>query len=176
MWNTLCIHDGRETIRKMWCLHWHHAAQIIQRTSPSTVCIIIGHYYIFPLHYNCKILTFNRFNGEEANNPIFLPVVWKEYFPNLDLQSVNLFFYGHLAVDNNNYYTRWIVDGLQFQMDGNFVNLACINPSELVAVKSGAKGHHICSSGGASDSASTSLVCISLIKVTSCHIANPITN
>ena len=78
-------------------------------------------------------------------------------------------------MDNNNYHTRWIVDGLQFQMDGNFVNLAHIDPSQLVAVKSGAKGHRICSSGGASDSASMSSVCISLIKVTSCHIANPIT-
>ena len=47
-------------------------------------------------------------------------------------------------MDNNNYHTRWIVDGLQFQMDGNFVNLARIDPSQLVAVKSGAKGHHIC--------------------------------
>ena len=75
-------------------------------------------------------------------------------------------------MDNNNYHTRWIVDGLQFQMDGNFVNLACIDPSELVAVKSGAKGHCICSSGGESDSASMSSVCISLVKVTSCHIAN----
>ena len=60
-------------------------------------------------------------------------------------------------------------------MDGNFINLACIDPSKLVAVKSGTKGHRICPSGGVSVSTSTSSVCISLVQVTSCHIIDPIT-
>ena len=45
----------------------------------------------------------------------------------------------------------------------------------LVAVKSGTKGHHICHSGGASSSLSTSAVCISLVQVTSCHIVDHFT-
>ena len=75
----------------------------------------------------------------------------------------------------NYYHTRWLVTGLWFKSDGNFVNLACIDPSELVAVKSGTKGHRICHSGGASSSLSTSVVCISLVQVMSCHIIDPFT-
>ena len=75
----------------------------------------------------------------------------------------------------NYYHTRWLVTGLRFKSDGNFVNLARIDPSELVAVKSGTKGHRICHSGGASSSLSTSAVCISLVQVTSCHIIDPFT-
>ena len=49
-------------------------------------------------------------------------------------------------------------------MDGNFVNLAHINPSKLVAVKNGTKGHWICSSNSVSSSTSISSVCISLVR------------
>src|SRR6266436_5240544 len=72
-------------------------------------------------------------------------------------------------------HTRWLVTGLQFKSDGNLVNLAHIDPSDLVAVKSGTKGRCICHSGGASSSLSTSAVCISLVQVTSCHIIDPFT-
>ena len=75
----------------------------------------------------------------------------------------------------NYYHTRWLVTGLQFESDGNFINLAHIDPSELVAVKSGMKGHCIGNGSGASSSLSTSAVCISLVQVMSCHIIDPFT-
>ena len=75
----------------------------------------------------------------------------------------------------NYYHTRWLVTALWFKSDGNFINLAHIDPSELVAVKSGMKGCHICHGGGASSSLSTSAVCNSLVQVTSCHIIDPFT-
>ena len=43
---------------------------------------------IFLFQYS-RIFTFICFNGEEANNPIFLPTTWRDSFPNLDLESVN---------------------------------------------------------------------------------------
>ena len=75
----------------------------------------------------------------------------------------------------NYYHTRWLVTGLWFKSDGNFVNLAHIDPSELVAVKSGMKAHHICQSSGASSSLSISAVCIPLVQVMSCYIMDPFT-
>lgn len=53
-------------------------------------------------------------------------------------------------------------------MEGNFVNLARADPASLIAVKNGARGKRLCSSG-----ATVSSVCISLVQVTSCHIAEP---
>ena len=75
----------------------------------------------------------------------------------------------------NYYHTRWLVTGLQFKSDGNFINLTHINPSELVAMKNGTKGYHICHSSGASSSLYTSAVCISLVQVTSCYIIDSFT-
>ena len=43
----------------------------------------------FFLFQYARILTFICFNGEEANNPIFLPTIWRDLFPNIDLESVN---------------------------------------------------------------------------------------
>ena len=64
---------------------------------------------------------------------------------------------------------------MQFANDGNIINLARIDPKELIAVKGGTKGRRICHSGRVSGSLASSAVCISLVQVTSCHIVEPIT-
>lgn len=58
-------------------------------------------------------------------------------------------------------------------MDGNFVNLARADPSNFVAVKNGMKGKRLCSVGGGTGGNTLSCVCISLVRVTECHIVHP---
>lgn len=58
-------------------------------------------------------------------------------------------------------------------MDGNFVNLARVDPSNFVTIKNGVKGKRLCNTGGGTGGNTVSSICISLVKVTECHIAEP---
>ena len=59
-------------------------------------------------------------------------------------------------------------------MNGNFVNLSHVDPSNFIAIKNGRAGHHLCSVAGGTGSDTMLSVCISLIKVMECYIANPL--
>ena len=59
-------------------------------------------------------------------------------------------------------------------MNGNFVNLSHVDPSNFIAIKNGRAGHCLCSVAGGTGSNTMSSVCILLIKVMECHIADPL--
>ena len=59
-------------------------------------------------------------------------------------------------------------------MNGNFVNLSPVDPSNFIAIKNGRAGHRLCSVARGTGGNTMSFVCISLIKVMECHIANPL--
>ena len=59
-------------------------------------------------------------------------------------------------------------------MNGNFINLSCVDPSNFIAIKNGRAGHCLCSVARETGSNTMLSVCISLIKVMECHIADPL--
>lgn len=50
------------------------------------------------LNHSQSVITFVRYNGEAANNPIFLPSMWKVSFPHVKIEYV--VFITLQAVDN----------------------------------------------------------------------------
>ena len=59
-------------------------------------------------------------------------------------------------------------------MNGNFVNLSRVDPSNFIAIKNGRARHHLCSVAGGTGGNTVLSVCISLVKVMECHIADPL--
>ena len=59
-------------------------------------------------------------------------------------------------------------------MNGNFVNLSHVDPSNFIVIKNGRAGHCLCSVAGGTGGNTMSSVCISLVKVMECHIADPL--
>ena len=59
-------------------------------------------------------------------------------------------------------------------MNGNFINLSCVDPSNFIVIKNGRAGHCLCSVAGGTGSNTMLSVCILLIKVMECHIADPL--